>query len=138
MDNSEQKIAELVNNAILYSKLKAEMDPLKKKCESLNTTIKGEMELLQMYDVPLPDGGIVKYSVSTRESLNEEKLLTQLKHFAPDTNCIKTKEYIDMDILESEIYHGKLSEDALTALDACREVKEIPKLTIEKPKKHKS
>ena len=46
-----------------------------------------------------------------------------------------TKEYIDMDILEQEIYHGRLSQDALVAMDSCREVKEIQKLDIRKAKK---
>ena len=138
MDNTEKQIVELRNNAILYAKLKSEIDPMEKKCKSLNTSIKGLMEILKMDNVLLPDGSSVKYSVSTKESLDEEKLIRQLKHFAPDTECIKTKEYVDMDVLENEIYHGKLSDDAMIALDACREVKEIPKLTIEKPKKKKS
>ena len=137
MDNQEKQLAELRNSAIQYAKYKAEIDPLEKKCKTLNTTIKGLMEILNLDSVPLPDGSSVKYSMTTKETLDEEKLIKQLKHFAPDTECIKKKEYIDMDVLESEIYHGLLSDDALIAMDSCRNVKEIPKLTIEKPKKGK-
>ena len=133
--DTEKKIVELKNNAIQYVKYKEELDPLEKKCKSLNTTIKGLMELLSFDEVPISDGVRLVYTTSKRESIDEEKLIEKLKKYAPDTDCIKTREYIDMDILESEIYHGKLSGDALTAMDKCRNVKLIPKLAIKKAKK---
>ena len=64
-------------------------------------------------------------------------LLIKLKQFVPDTPCIKTKEYVDMDTLESEIYHGSFSEDALKAMDKCKSVKLTPTLTISIAKKGK-
>lgn len=116
---------------------KAEESKLKKRIESNNTSIKQLMELLNKEEIELEDGAKVVYSVTQQETLNEDLLIKQLKQFAPDTQCIKTKEYVDMDILESEIYKGDLSDEALQAMDKCRGVKEIPKLTIKKAKKGK-
>lgn len=95
------------------------------------------MEVLGKEDIELDDGSRVVYSITKRESLDEDKLLVQLKKYAPDTQCIKTKEYIDMDVLENELYHDKLSSEALAAMDTCRNVKEIPTLNIRKAKKGK-
>ena len=116
---------------------KAEESKLKKRLESNNTNIKQLMEVLGKEDIELDDGSRVVYSITKRESLDEEKLLVQLKKYAPDTQCIKTKEYIDMDILENELYHDKIPEVALAAMDTCRNVKEIPTLNIKKAKKGK-
>ena len=116
---------------------KAEESRLKKRLESNNTSIKQLMEVLGKEDIELDDGSRVVYSLTKRESLDEDKLLVQLKKYAPDTQCIKTKEYIDMDVLENELYHEKLSQEALAAMDTCRNVKEIPTLNIRKAKKGK-
>lgn len=131
------ELEQLKQCATEYVADKAEESKLKKRLESNNTSIKQLMELLKMEDVELDDGAKVHYGVTTKESLDEEKLLTQLKKYAPDTQCIKTKEYIDMDVLESEIYHDKLSAEAMAAMDTCRNVKLVPTLTIKKAKKGK-
>ena len=114
---------------------KAELGPLEKKVDSNNTAIKQLMELLGKDEIEADNGLRVVYGVSKTETLDEEKLLVMLKDLVPDTPCIKTKEYIDMDILESEIYHGRVSDDVMCALDACRETKEKVTLNIRKPKK---
>ena len=124
--------------AMEYVADKAEESKLKKRIESNNTSIKQLLELLKQDEVKLDDGTTVVCDIRKRETLDEDKLLEKLHKYAPDTECIKTKEYIDMDILESEIYHSKLSDEALTAMDECRNVKEIPTLLIRKPKKEKN
>ena len=91
----------------------------------------------ELDDVELEDGSKVHYGVTKKESLDEDKLLVALKKYAPDPKCIKTREYIDMDILENEIYHDRLPSEALAAMVGCRNVKEIPTLTIKKAKKGK-
>ena len=131
------ELEQLKKCATEYVSDKAEESKLKKRLESNNTSIKQLMELLKMEDVELDDGAKVHYGVTVKESLDEEKLLTQLKKYAPDTQCIKTKEYIDMDVLESEIYHEKLSAEAMAAMDTCRNEKLVPTLTIKKAKKGK-
>ena len=131
------ELEQLKKCATEYVSDKAEESKLKKRIESNNTSIKQLMELLQMEDVELDDGSKVHYGVTKKESLDEEKLLVQLKKYAPDTKCIKTIEYVDMDVLESEIYHDQLSAEALAAMDTCRNEKLIPTLTIKKAKKGK-
>ena len=135
MNDVEKQAVELKNTAEQYVKYKAELDPLEKQCKSLNTTIKGLMEILKIDSVSLDDGSSVEYSVSEKVSFNEDRLVKTLKRFAPYSKAVKTKEYVDMEVLESEIYHGDLSDDAMLELDKCREVKEIPKITIKKKKK---
>lgn len=120
-----------------YVSAKAQEAQIKKRVESANSSIKEFMKKLNLDEVELEDGSKVCYGITHKESLDEDKLLLQLKKFAPNTQCIKTKEYVDMDILESEIYHEKLSAEAMGALDTCRNVKEIPTLTIKKAKKGK-
>lgn len=129
---TEQELKQLANE---YVSTKKEFDTLKKKTDSLNQSLKLNMEMSNLDDIELDDGSKVCLGITKRESLDEEKLLVQLKKYAPDTQCIKTKEYIDMDILEKEIYNDKLPSEALAAFDTCRNVKEIPTITIKKGKK---
>lgn len=131
---TEQELQALAKE---YVEQKAILDPLKKRVDSINSNIKLAMQALETDCVELEDGSKVVYSVSTSNDFNEEKLLTVLHKFAPDTQCIKTKEYIDTDILESELYHERFSNETLEKMDECRVVKEIPKLTIKKAKKEK-
>ena len=129
---TEQELKQLASE---YVSAKREFDTLKKKTDSLNQSLKLNMEMSNLDGIELDDGSKVCLGITKRESLDEDKLLGVLKKYAPNTQCIKTKEYIDMDILENEIYHDKLPDVAVSAMDACRNVKEIPTLTIKKAKK---
>ena len=133
----QAKFNELSMIATEYASDKATESALKKRIENNNNTIKALMELLDTDKVLTNNGDTVCYGITKRESLDEEKLIAQLHKYAPDTQCIKTKEYIDMDVLESEIYHDKLSDVAISAMNACKTVKEIPTLTIKKAKRGK-
>jgi len=117
--------------ASLYIKKKKELDALDKEVKTINARMK---ELMKEQDITEAhcDEGVVTYSVQERKSFDEDKLIVQLKHFAPDTECIKQKEYVDMEVLENEIYKGLLSNDAMCSLDACRIVKEVEVLKISK------
>lgn len=137
MTEHEEQASKLVACATEYAADKAIEGALKKRLDSNNKTIKALMELLKQDKVTTKDGDEVCYSVRTKEDLDEEALIKVLHKLAPETNCIKTKEYIDMDILESEIYHGLLSDETLKEMDKCKSVKEIPTLTIKKAKKEK-
>lgn len=134
----ERQTYKLFESSKEYVKVKEELDPLEKKAKSLNNTIKNLMEILKLETVPLESIDTeIKYSVSESVSFDEEKLIPMLRQLAPRTECIKTKEYVDMDVLENEIYHGLLSDEALIAMDTCKEVKKIPKLTIKSKNKKK-
>ena len=116
-----------------YANLKSELDKLDKQTKKRNAEIKELMAELDLTEETYNGYRCVK-SVQHRESLDEDKLLIQLKNYAPNTESIKMKEYVDMDVLESEIYHGQLSDDAMLALDECRNVKEVVVLTVKKEK----
>ena len=132
-----ENTAKLMQKATEYVEDKEEESALKKRLDNNNKSIKALMELLGKDEVTLPGGDKVTYSITRRESLDEEKLMAILKKVAPETNCIKTKEYIDMDILENELYHEQLSGEAVVAMEQCRNVKEVPTLNIKKAKKGK-
>lgn len=119
----------------VYAENKADLDKIKKVCEAQNTEIKQKLEELGE-DEYTAGGYVVKRTVSTRESMNEERLLEMMKkHKIP--GVIKTKEYVDMDALESYLYSSILFDDVAADLDSCREVKEVVQLRISKEKKKK-
>ena len=132
------KLAQLKECATEYAEDKATESTLKKRLSSNNTTIKGLMDLLNETEVTLDNGKVVVYSISETPETNEEMMIETLKKFVPSTKCIKTKvvEYIDEDILESEMYkdvdHKVFTEDVMAELGKCTTIKETPKLTIRK------
>lgn len=129
-DNPELTLEEYASK---YASLKVEEKRIKKEVETFNSRIK---ELMKEQDRTEVDCGnvVVRLTVQNRDTFDEEKLIKQLKHFSPETNCIKTKEYIDMEVLEDEIYRGLLSDDTMCALDACKIHKPVETLTISKVK----
>ena len=123
-----------------YAENKAMLDDYKKICDKENKQIK------ELMDEGSYEAGGYKAtkSVQVRESMNEDKLLEILKDLDDNydidcygTNLIKTKEYVDMDVLESLIYKGKLSNEVLMDIDKCRESKEVVTLRISKVKENK-
>lgn len=119
-----------------FGENKAQFDKLKKLVESQKTSIKQQLDLMGEEDYSA-GGYKVHCTISQRESLDEEKLIQRLKKYAPNTQCIKMKEYIDMEVLENEIYHDKLSDEALSAMAECKDVKEVVTLTVKKDKNDK-
>lgn len=119
-----------------YAMNKTEADAYKKLCDKENAQIKALMADL---DNPVYETGGYKatYSVSTRESMNEDKLL-EIAHIYGISEIVKTKEYIDFDILEDAIYKGRISEDVLMEMNKAREVKEVVTLRVTKIKEKKN
>lgn len=118
-----------------YAENKAMLDDYKKICDDENKQIK------ELMDEGSYEAGGYKATkiIQQRESINEDKLLDILKEagFA-QTSLIKTKEYVDLDELESAIYKGLLDEDMLMQIDKCRESKEVVTLRISKVKEKKN
>lgn len=117
-----------------YAENKALLDDYKKVCDEENKKIKDMME-----EGSYESGGYkATKSVQHRESMNEDKLLELLKNTSAIYHgIIKTKEYVDMNALESALYKGTLSKDVLLEIDKCREVKEVVTLRISKVKEKK-
>ena len=118
-----------------YAENKSMLDDYKKICDSENKQIK------ELMDEGSYEAGGYKATkiISTRDSMNEDKLLDVLQQYgvAYDEKIIKTKEYVDMDALESAIYKQKLDNTMLMEIDKCRESKEVVTLRISKVKEKK-
>lgn len=116
-----------------YAMNKAELDGYKKICDKENAQIKSIMKdfVVDKYEA---GGYKASYSVSTRETMNEDRLL-EIAHNFGIPEIVKTKEYIDFDALEKAIYDGKISKEILLEMDKAKEVKEVVTLRITKVKK---
>lgn len=120
-----EKLETLINE---FAQTKRTADILKKKADDLNKQIKDEMVALGLdsYDTDLFS---VTYSVSKRETLNEDKLL-DVAHRFNLKKIIKKKEYVDINILESELYNNKISDEVVQEIAKCKQTKEIPTLRV--------
>lgn len=116
-----------------YAANKVELDSYKKICDRENTQIKSIMRdfAINKYEA---DGYKASYSVSTRETMNEDKLL-EIAHMYGIPEIVKTKEYIDFDALEKALYDGKISKEIMLEMDKAKEVKEVVTLRVSKIKK---
>ena len=134
-DEEVEKVAVSLDTLIpQYAENKSMLDDYKKICDNENKQIKELMEE-GSYET---GGWKATKTISTRETMNEEKLLDVAKknsYYLSD--IIKTKEYIDMDKLESLLYKGNISKEVLMEIDKCRESKEVVTLRISKVKEKK-
>lgn len=126
-----------------YGNHNAEYGSLKKVCDSEKEQIKKSM-LVQGLPEKTAGGWKVTCTTTTRESMNEEQLLQVLKkdweaQYGTEIPCpyIKTREYVDMDVLESVLYAGEISQATLLEMDACRSVTEVVTLRCSKAKPKK-
>lgn len=116
----------------LYGEHKASLDVQKKQCESENAQIKKLMEDGNITEFQ-SGGYTAKYSVQDRVSMNEDRLLEVLKK-AGITNVIKTREYVDSDLLEKALYNNEISEEIQLQIAECNEVKQVATLRVTKDK----
>ncbi len=72
---------------------------------------------------------VCKLSNRLTKTLNEDKLLEIAKKHALN-NLIKTKEYVDTDILEDLMYKGQIPDDIKAEIAECIQVKTTPTLTV--------
>ena len=113
-----------------YFSVKEEMDSCKKLCDEMNADIKAKMTDVSSYTT---NGYTAKITIQKRESFNEGKLLETLKNIGA-TDAIKTKEYVDMDVLESLIFNNVIPAENLPKIGDCKEVKEVTVLKVTKAK----
>lgn len=121
-----------------YGDDKNVLDEYTKICKSENDEIKSIMSE-EGVDSMTAGGYKVTYSVSTRQTMNEDKLLALLQDkVSAESGIIKTKKYIDMDMLEKAIYNGAIPKEVIIEMDNCREKKEVATLRISKAKEKKN
>lgn len=109
----------------IYAQNKQELDSYKKLCDKQNSEIKRIMED-NGYDAYSTEHYTAKLSVQHRQTMNEDKLLDVIKSIGRD-DLIKTREYVDTDLLERAIYNGEIQAEAFKE---CVTIKDIPTLKI--------
>lgn len=94
-----------------YSEASDEFAAAEAKKNALNKTIKSMLSEYNMNKYVSKESGIT-LSVSTRPnvSYDENVLLCIIKNLGVD-GIIKTKEYVDMEALESALYHGTIKKE---------------------------
>ncbi len=117
-----------------YALNKSELDSYKKLCDAENTEIKALMTELEL-DKASTEDYTATLSVQHRETMDEDKLLEVLRNAGYSDLVIRTKEYVDMDLLENAIYHDKIDKETLLAMQRCKEIKEVQTLKISQRKK---
>lgn len=127
--------AELLITAInAYFTYNSDYNEIKKERDIYNNQIKEILKRNNIDKYSTEDGIKASLSVSKKPIYNELALIEFLKPFnIPD--LIKTKEYVDMDVLEDCIYHGQI--DAAT-LAPYKEDKVTETLRVTQPKILKS
>lgn len=128
LNTDERTLDELVKS---YYQNKLDLDSYDKICKDENAKIKAKMSEIDSSDYEV-DGLVVKIIDQDRSSFNEEKLLSVAKSLNLD--IIKTREYVDMDALESLIYNGKLSKEDMLKLNECKEEKIVKTLKVTRKK----
>ncbi len=108
----------LVND---YHNYNTEVKELQKKVKELNKNIKTNFKELGISEYVSKDGIKVTISETERVTPNEDKMLQRLKDLGY-TDCITTKEIIDVAKLEDAIYTHKI--DAAKLSD-CNDVKKV-------------
>ena len=118
-----------------YAFNKGELDSYTKICKEENEQIKAA--LVELGENEYSAGGYtVKRIVATKESMNEAKLLEVLRQYKIDV-AIKTREYVDMDALESYLYNNMPSQDLARQIESCRVTSETVQLRLSKTKVNK-
>jgi hypothetical protein len=133
--NTQETISTLEQLIPQYATNKVELDSYKALCDKENAEIKRLM-VEQGLQEKTAGNYVAKCSTSSREMVNEDKMLELLKadwvkrNGSLECPYIKTKEYIDMDVLEAALYNCTIPEEVVVSLDTCREVKEVTSLRV--------
>lgn len=118
-----------------YAFNKGELDSYTKICKEENEQIKAA--LVELGENEYSAGGYtVKRIVATKESMNEAKLLEVLRQNGIEAP-IRTREYVDMDALETYLYNNMPSTDLARQIDSCRVTSETVQLRLSKTKPQK-
>jgi hypothetical protein len=131
--NLESPIKSLDELVPQYGEDKSKLDALKKVVDSENAILKEQLYNAGT-DTYSAGGYTVKRTVSNRESLNEAKLIEVLRKHKIE-GIVKTKEYVDLDELETYLYHNEPTGEFATDLADCKTVTEVIQLRISKAKK---
>jgi len=106
----------------VYGEQNTQCNALKKVVADLNTKIKEAIHKAKQENKDIEiEGWKCSLTVEEKKEMNEDKLLDFAKKHNLDV--VRTKEYVDADLLEKLIYSGKLSTKLIAEMDKCNEVK---------------
>lgn len=137
MEELEEELEALIPT---YGSLDFELKNIKKKADGFKERIKTIVKSRGVKTYRAEDYEIT-YTEAERVSFKEDKLLIRLKEIVANKDLkefeglIKTKEYVDMDVLENLLYHNKFNEAEISSISSCQEIKNIPTLKVKKVKK---
>lgn len=137
MEELEEELEALIPT---YGSLDFELKNIKKKADGFKERIKTIVKSLGVKTYRAEDYEIT-YTEAERVSFKEDKLLIRLKEIVANKDLkefeglIKTKEYVDMDVLENLLYHNKFNEAEISTISSCQEIKNIPTLKVKKVRK---
>lgn len=104
---SPEDIEQLETAIKSYYEYNTEYNSIKKDKDVFNTLIKEILKKNNLTKFSTEEGLNASLTITNKPVYNELGLIEYLKQFnIPD--LIKTKEYIDMDVLEDCIYHGQI------------------------------
>ena len=140
MAKSLNKKNELQRMVETYYKDKEYSDNLKALLDETNQKIKNRFDELGLTEITIRN---LKATVttSTRVTMDTDKLLRiilaseELEPLVKKNKLIKTKYYIDMDVLEDMIYHNDIPKNILKRISECKSEKEVKSLRITEMKK---
>lgn len=118
----------------LYVDAKIELDERKKVADKYNKELK---DLLQSSDMTEYSNDRYKINLVTseRSSMDEDLLLKELINLKDKfPGLIKSKEYVDMDELESLMYANDLDDETLQKIDKCITIKRVTQLRLSRQK----
>lgn len=95
-----------------------------------NDNVKALLEECHLNKYVTDTGIKASLSVSNKPSFNEEEMIPFLKQFGIE-GLIKTREYVDMNVLENAIYHNQIDASQLAPF---KEDHFTSRLTVTKPK----
>lgn len=128
-----------IENATVYEKLKEivpkffknkkSMDDLKKTVDKANAKIKQIMSEEQLEKIDIDNYSVV-CSKTVKSNFIDDMLIDKLKNLKAGY-LIKTKEYVDTELLETAIYNGKINPEDI--MD-CQTTTETLRLTVKEKK----
>ena len=119
-----------------FAEVKARFEAAKKDVDDRGKEIK---QIMQDENLDSFDTGsyTAKFTLQRRETMDESKVIAILQKRGFDGKIVKLKPYVDVDALESAIYHDELPKEVQDELSACVVVKEIPTLKVTRNKEKK-
>lgn len=115
------ELSKIISSYITNKDLEKEYKDL---ASTENTRIKAIMEEMDISECEDAEGNnIATVTEQKKETFIEPRLIQFLKDNGYAKDIVKTKEYVDMDALESAIYHGVIPESVLAEMSDCKETK---------------